>query len=110
MKTQLNDSLFDSAQLQFDRGLHYGDGLFETIAVKVGVAELLDEHMQRLIEGCSRIKLNNIDFTKLEIEIEQQAKSVTKGIIKVIVTRGCGGRGYSVPEKINARYLIFHYL
>ena len=35
-----------------DRGLAYGDGLFETIAVKAGQPLLLDLHLQRLAHGC----------------------------------------------------------
>ena len=35
-----------------DRGLAYGDGLFETIAVHNGSPVLLDRHLARLAEGC----------------------------------------------------------
>ena len=31
-----------------DRGLAYGDGLFETMAVRDGVIERLDLHLERL--------------------------------------------------------------
>ena len=40
-----------------DRGLAYGDGLFETIAVKSGRPQLLERHLQRLAEGCRRLAL-----------------------------------------------------
>ena len=40
-----------------DRGLAYGDGLFETLAVKAGQPLLLDLHMQRLAQGCSRLAI-----------------------------------------------------
>lgn len=43
-----------------DRGLAYGDGLFETLAVKVGTPLLLELHMQRLALGCSRWRLLRI--------------------------------------------------
>ena len=35
-----------------DRGLAYGDGLFETIAVLDGKARMLDAHLDRLALGC----------------------------------------------------------
>ncbi|MEQ4602693.1 MAG: aminodeoxychorismate lyase, partial [Pseudomonas amygdali] len=35
-----------------DRGLAYGDGLFETIVVKAGQPLLLERHLQRLENGC----------------------------------------------------------
>lgn len=40
-----------------DRGLAYGDGLFETIAVKAGQPLLLERHLLRLAEGCSRLAI-----------------------------------------------------
>ena len=43
-----------------DRGLAYGDGLFETIAVKAGTPLLLELHLQRLALGCSRWRLLRI--------------------------------------------------
>ena len=41
-------------RLQDDRGLHYGDGLFETIRFSGACAPLWDWHMQRLLLGCAR--------------------------------------------------------
>ena len=40
-----------------DRGLHYGDGLFETVAVKGGHIARLDMHLERLSDGCVRLGL-----------------------------------------------------
>ncbi len=34
-----------------DRGLAYGDGLFETLAVRAGTPRLLERHLARLEEG-----------------------------------------------------------
>lgn len=90
-----------------DRGLQYGDGLFETIAFRHGKAEFLDAHIQRLLAGCERL---SIPFQQLA-ELSQELNSVyqqlgdTQCIIKIIITRGCGGRGYfadktSVPTRI----------
>ncbi|MFV2060254.1 MAG: aminodeoxychorismate lyase [Gammaproteobacteria bacterium] len=95
--------------LQLDRGLHYGDGLFETIAIKSGIAELLNEHISRLKESCLRLNINNVNFIKIRNDIEQQIQDIDKGIVKIIVTRGIGGRGYSTSEGMHARYLILHY-
>ena len=40
-----------------DRGLLYGDGLFETILFVRGTAPLWPRHMQRLLHGCERLLL-----------------------------------------------------
>ncbi len=98
-----------TSRLQLDRGLHYGDGLFETIAVKSGQAELLTEHINRLKESCDKLKFINVDFSNITQEIISEAKKIDKGIIKLIVTRGCGGRGYSIPDNMKATYIILQY-
>ena len=38
-----------------DRGLSYGDGLFETIAISDSHPELLDAHFKRLALGLDRL-------------------------------------------------------
>jgi len=97
------------SQLTLDRGLHYGDGLFETIAIHSGIAQLLNEHITRLSESCLRLKIEGVDFLKIQKEIEQQAKITDEGVLKLIVTRGSGGRGYSTPDIVNASYMILQY-
>ena len=38
-----------------DRGLHYGDGLFETLAVTGDRPRFFDWHLERLNEGARRL-------------------------------------------------------
>jgi 4-amino-4-deoxychorismate lyase len=78
-----------------DRGLHYGDGLFETIAVINEQPLCLDKHLQRLLSGCERLKLNFDDVAILESEINSICKNIDRAILKVTVTAGVGGRGYN---------------
>ena len=84
-----------------DRGLLYGDGVFETIAVKQGKLQYWTDHLKRLEEGCKVLKLQGLEVALLEKEVQQLVS--TEGlqdqcIIKIIVTRGVGGRGYK-PSK-----------
>ena len=81
-----------------DRGLHYGDGLFETIAVRDGACRFLEAHLQRLSEGCSRLKLPLPDKRILQSELQQLSRSVAHATAKVILTRGSGPRGYRLPD------------
>lgn len=104
-----NNNSSSLSQLLFDRGLHYGDGVFETIAVKFGIAELLDEHINRLIKSCERLQLADVDFLKIKRDINHKVENIEKGIIKLIVTRGCGGRGYAIPEQTLTNYMILQY-
>ncbi|MDX1252979.1 MAG: aminodeoxychorismate lyase [Gammaproteobacteria bacterium] len=80
-----------------DRGLHYGDGLFETIAVRDGAPALWDAHMRRLALGCQRLALPPVDAPLLADEAMRLCGGVERGVLKIIITRGSGGRGYRAP-------------
>ena len=91
-----------------DRGLQYGDGLFETMAFRAGMIEFLDAHFARLIDGCRRL---NIEFTqteKLSTELKQVCQNLADNdaIIKIIITRGSGGRGYFAASGVEPTRII----
>lgn len=77
-----------------DRGLQYGDGLFETIAVGDGRISLWDRHLERLADGCRRLAIVMPDQQLLRDEVQRVAGNVARAVVKIIVTRGSGGRGY----------------
>jgi 4-amino-4-deoxychorismate lyase len=93
-----------------DRGLQYGDGLFETVEVKDHRPVLFDRHLTRLEAGCRRL---GIPFPGVDVLAEEAGRvcrqSPTRAVLKIIVTSGSGGRGYRRPEAIAAtRILSLH--
>ncbi|HWR79330.1 MAG TPA: aminodeoxychorismate lyase [Pseudomonas sp.] len=80
-----------------DRGLAYGDGVFETIAVRHCKAALLDRHLRRLLDGCRRL-LIPMDEQLLREEVSAFIGQLADGVVKVLITRGDGLRGYALPE------------
>ena len=80
-----------------DRGLAYGDGLFETIKVRHGQAALLERHLARLADGCQRLSIP-CDLTLLTSELQAFMQQLGDGVCKLIITRGAGQRGYAMPE------------
>lgn len=92
-----------------DRGLHYGDGLFETIEIINEQPVFLTQHLQRLEAGCFVLKIPFPSKTLLIDEVTQLCKNTTHGVIKIMLTRGSGGRGYRQPEAISTtRYIALH--
>lgn len=89
-----------------DRGLHYGDGLFETIAVHKGRARFLDWHLERLADGASRLAFPLPEPGVLRSEIAA-ACAADQGIVKLIVTRGAGERGYRPPREPQPTRIVF---
>lgn len=81
-----------------DRGLQYGDGLFETLAFRHGELELLEAHLARLMLGCERLDITFNDLDKLKMELATLcAQTAEDSVIKIMLTRGAGGRGYKAP-------------
>ncbi|MGH8135795.1 MAG: aminodeoxychorismate lyase [Steroidobacteraceae bacterium] len=79
-----------------DRGLQYGDGLFETLAVRNGRARFMAAHLARLAEGARRLALPLPDPDRLTGQIAA-AWPKGRGVVKLILTRGPAGRGYRPP-------------
>lgn len=79
-----------------DRGLQFGDGLFETLPVIEGEPIQLKDHLQRLRQGCERL---DISFHGISAMLEQEAHRLSaafqKATLKIIVTRGNSQRGYA---------------
>ena len=81
-----------------DRGLLYGDGVFETIAIRDGRPNHWPRHLHRLHAGCARLGIQPLESALLAAEAESIINDTDHGVLKLIVTRGSGGRGYRVPE------------
>ncbi|WP_339510005.1 aminodeoxychorismate lyase [Pseudomonas sp. RL_15y_Pfl2_60] len=88
-----------------DRGLAYGDGLFETIAVTAGTPVLLERHLSRLAQGCARLKIA-LDQRLLRNELQAFCAVLGNGIAKLIITRGDGLRGYAPPVAAQSRRIL----
>lgn len=93
-----------------DRGLHYGDGLFETITCVAGQPRWLPLHLERLRRGCQRLQLPFDAFDALAAEIGTLADAGERCMVKVLLTRGPAlRRGYAPggderPTRIVLRY------
>jgi len=78
-----------------DRGLRFGDGVFETILVRYGKPYLWTGHMHRLEEGLEALSIK-ADISELKQQSAALIKKnkITDGILRIMVTRGSGSRGY----------------
>jgi len=90
-----------------DRGLAYGDGIFETIRVSRGGPILLSQHRHRMLLGARRLGIALTD-DQLGAAVELALIRYAGGddwVLKLMLTRGSGGRGY-VPPRVGAPCLI----
>jgi 4-amino-4-deoxychorismate lyase len=91
----------------YDRGLQFGDGLFETLVFKSRTALLFKEHIDRLCRDSLRLNIQ-VCRTTIESDVNRvlQQSTLADGTLKIIITRGDSPRGYSYSDNIQAnRYL-----
>ena len=89
-----------------DRGLAYGDGLFETIRAIDGTAPLWTRHIARLSEGCRWLGLPAPDIDVLAAEFARMAQHAPDCVVKIILTRGVGERGYAPSANAAATRIV----
>jgi 4-amino-4-deoxychorismate lyase len=94
----------------YDRGLQFGDGLFETIACRGGIPRFLSWHLERLQLGCERLRIALPDLPQIRDEVRMLASSAQNSLVKIMLTRGVAtARGYSPsghekPTRVTFRY------
>lgn len=81
-----------------DRAIQFGDGCFTTARIAEGSVCLLDAHLQRLQTACEKLFIPFTQWAELQGEMVEQAQGVERGVLKVIISRGSGGRGYSAAN------------
>jgi aminodeoxychorismate lyase len=84
-----------------DRGFMYGDGLFETMRVVEGKPFRMAQHFERMVRGAEflRIKLPHTpkEMQRLAEELIEK-NQMPDAILRVVLTRGPGARGYSPAD------------
>lgn len=104
------NGVLDAAISPLDRGFAYGDGVFETCRLHKGRLPLWEYHRARLEQSARRLKIP-LD-TELLIQYRDdllQKIDHTRdahAVLKIILTRGIGGRGYRLPEQVDPTYCL----
>lgn len=92
-----------------DRAFHYGDGCFSTARIRHGMVELQDLHLARLHNSNERLYLKaDLNFIGESIEQIQQSSPFACGTLKIMLSRGEGQRGYSLPEHPADVWVFFY--
>ena len=104
------NGVLDAAISPLDRGFAYGDGVFETCRYQRGSIPLWSYHRERLLQSAERLQIP-IDESLLMQYIDSLfAQLIPLGIqdavVKIILTRGVGGRGYRLPGNIRPTYCV----
>lgn len=89
-----------------DRAIQFGDGCFTTARIAAGQVCLLDAHLQRLQKACEKLLIPFVEWAELQREMVELARGNESGVLKVIISRGSGGRGYSAANCLHPVRLL----
>ena len=105
VQVDVGDEVATSAD---DRGLAYGDGLFETMRAHAGTVPWWPAHWRRLLHGAQRLRIP----VPAEAEVVRQVSTLLQGgegVVKLLLTRGAGGRGYVPPPEPAPTCIVSHH-
>ena len=93
-----------------DRAFQYGDGLFETVAIRSGEPRLWNYHLDRLTMGCERLQIAVPDVQVLRKQLDHavanSGESPACCAAKIVVSSGVSARGYARVTPTSARTYI----
>lgn len=81
-----------------DRAVQFGDGCFTTARIVTGQVCYQHDHIRRLQQACDVLLITQVDWQALQQEIPLLVNGRPDGVLKVIISRGTGGRGYSASH------------
>jgi len=90
-----------------DRSVQYGDASFTTMYCENGAIALFNRHLLRLQAACDCLDIHFNDWATLQATLSTVASERdAPSVIKVLITRGSGGRAYEAPQSQTPRCII----
>jgi 4-amino-4-deoxychorismate lyase len=99
------DAAVDSV-LAGGRGLAYGDGVFETMRAVAGAIPWWPAHRARLARGAARLGIVMPSDDALDAALRDLLRDHPDAVVKLVLTRGSGGRGYAPPADAPPVWLL----
>jgi len=107
----VNDQLFPQEDLDpiyFDRGLYFGDGVYEVLRSYNGKIFALDEHLERFAASMAAIRITGIDIGTIRERVLRafQAAKLANAKIYFHVTRGSAPRNHTWAKDIKPNFFL----
>jgi branched-chain amino acid aminotransferase len=118
MKVFFNGRIVDESEALIpfrDRGVLFGDGLFETVRAYKGMPFRLDHHLERLREGCRVLGISGLPGDRMIIDAISELYQLTVGegdaYIRITLTGGLydGSRTLKRPAAPNILIVVTPY-
>jgi len=101
----VNGAASDAASAT-DRGLAYGDGIFRTLLIRAGRPVWWRRHAAKLASDCAAVGIACPRLDQFERDLGALARETPDCVIKIIVTRGSGPRGYAPPVNASPTRIV----
>ena len=93
-----------------DRSAQYGDGLFETVAIRGGKPRFWNLHMARLQTGCERLGIEAPSVAAIQADVDVAISlhdsASNDATLKIVVSTGSGPRGYGRRSDISPKIRV----
>jgi len=107
----LNDRIVPVAELDpvyFDRGIYFGDGVYEVLRSYNGKIFALQEHLQRFANSLAAIRITSMDIPLVRDRVERAFLTVGLLNVKIYfhVTRGSAPRSHVWDTDLEPNFLL----
>lgn len=91
-----------------DRGLFFGDGVYEVVRSYDGRIFALDEHLARFSASLKAIEITKVDIEQIRSRIMKafEAANITNAHIYFHITRGSGLRSHACSDELKPNFLL----
>lgn len=91
-----------------DRGLYFGDGVYEVLRSYNGKIFALDEHLQRFAGSLAAIQINGVDIDSIRSRVEKtfNAAGIANAKIYFHITRGSAPREHFCNERLKPNFFL----
>lgn len=94
-----------------ERGLQFGDGVYEVIRIYNGTYYLFEEHVNRLFRSAEAVKIEALftkeELKKLLLDLLKRNEMTTDGKVYLQLTRGSAPRDHVFPENVSANFYAY---
>jgi D-alanine transaminase len=94
--------------VHLDRGLYYGDGVYEVLRSYNGKLFALDEHLRRFARSLTAIGIEGVDLSQVRSRVVGafQASGLANAKIYFHITRGCGSRDLFPKARLEPTFFL----
>lgn len=107
----LNDRVVpveDLDPIYFDRGIYFGDGVYEVLRSYDGKIFALDEHLQRFANSLAAIRISSIDINLIRDRVERAFNMAGLPTVRIYfhVTRGSAPRSHVWDADLEPNFFL----